>query len=77
MSKKHHGDPAPVPAGNRPQGGPAKAAAEDGDEAVPDDHETGTGFSDKDAAGRHGNFTGAGGHPIQQPGHKNDGGQKH
>ena len=77
MSKKHHGGPGPVPAGNRPQGGPEKAAVEDGDEATPDAHETGTGFSDQDAAGRQGNFTGAGEHPIKQPGPRNDGGQKH
>jgi len=69
MTKKHHGGPAPIPSGNRPQQGPPT------DDAVEDQTGTNTGsnFQDQDAKRRLGDFTGAGEHSRQQPGALNDG----
>jgi hypothetical protein len=73
MSKKHHGGPAPVPPSNRPQTGPSKAKMVDDDAAVPDEHETGTGFNEQDPQRRLGGYESAGEHSIQQPSDLNDG----
>ena len=68
MSKKNH--PAgPVPAGNRPQAGPAYTPKDDA--AEPDN--TGTGFSEQDEKRRLGGYTTAGEHSRVQPGRANDG----
>ena len=71
MSKKHHGGPAPVPPGNRPQGGNANDPTND--EQTPPTHADGTGFEEQDPQRRLGDFTGKGEHSIQQPSPRNDG----
>ena len=73
MSKKHHGGPAPVPPGNRPQTGPAFTTPDD-QNGLTEDVEAG--FSDQDPKRRLGGFTGPGEHARQQPGPLNDGGQQ-
>ena len=72
MSKNHHGGPAPVPPGNRPQGGPGGVAKKI-DEEEPDPH-AGDPFNDQDPQRRLGGFETAGEHARQQPGPLNDGG---
>jgi len=73
MSKKHHGGPAPVPPGNRPNAAPGQAA----DDLPPTaDADSGSPFNDQDEQRRLGGYTGAGEHSIQQPGKMNDGGNR-
>jgi hypothetical protein len=69
MSKKHHGGPAPVPPGNRPQSGPAGS----GDEPTIDT-DTGEGFQEQDPKRRIGGYETTGEHSRVQPGPLNDGG---
>jgi len=71
MSKKHHGGPAPVPPGNRPQSGPPSPTTEEENPGAETD--PGTGFQEQDPKRRLGDFGGAGEHPIQQPSRLNDG----
>ena len=74
MSKKHHGGPAPVPPGNRPQSGPPSPTGEDEkQEPGTEPNAGGVGFQEQDPKRRLGDHTGAGEHPIQQPGRLNDG----
>ncbi|MFO0851377.1 MAG: hypothetical protein U0871_22890 [Gemmataceae bacterium] len=71
MSRKHHGGPSPVPAGNRPQAGPGFAdPAAAPPEPAPD---TGVGDQEQDPKRRLGGFEGKGEHSRQQPGMLNDG----
>jgi hypothetical protein len=72
MSKKHHGGPAPVPPGNRPNAGPANAPGTNA-EQLPQDAENGAPFNDQDEKRRLGGFETAGEHSIQQPSRLNDG----
>lgn len=72
MSTKHHGGPAPVPPGNRPQSGPAHQA-EDEHAADQSDTDTGAPFQEQDPQRRLGGYSGTGEHPIQQPTQLNDG----
>jgi len=65
--KKHRKGPAPVPPGNRPQGGPVKDI-----ETPEETPKGGAGFQEQDPKRRLGNFTGAGEHAYQQPGGSND-----
>ncbi len=75
MSQKNH-LPGPVPAGNRPHAGSAEAApGPNGNEQPGDQH--GTGFQEQDPKRRLGNYTGAGEASRQQPGPRNDGGERH
>lgn len=72
MSRKHHGGPAPVPPGNRPQGG----TGFDPDAAHPDNtaaEDAGGGFQTQDPKRRLGGYATEGEHPRQQPGRLNDG----
>jgi hypothetical protein len=72
MSKKHHGGPGPVPPGNRPHSGPQHT--ETGESPHPNAGENaGAGFQEQDVKRRLGDYAGAGGHPIPQPGRLNDG----
>jgi hypothetical protein len=71
MSKKHHGGPAPVPPGNRPQRIPAPTTGSD--EAATPTTDNGASFQDQDPKRRLGGFGGAGEHPRQQPGALSDG----
>jgi hypothetical protein len=71
MSKKHHGGPAPVPPGNKPQGGPGGPVG--GDEPTENDTNGGAPFQEQDEKRRLGGYGTAGEHPIQQPGRLNDG----
>jgi hypothetical protein len=72
MSQKHH-SPGAVPPGNRPQSGPASQP--------PDESEQGqaevASFQEEDPKRRLGDYTATGDHARQQPGPRNDGGQKH
>ncbi len=72
MSKKHHGGPAPVPPGNRPQSGPAPAPGTD-DAQQPENAPDGAPLSDQDEKRRLGGYQTAGEHAIQQPSKLNDG----
>ncbi|VTS00506.1 unnamed protein product [Gemmata massiliana] len=72
MSKKNH-SPGPVPPGNEARAGPGFQAQDEQADAAAD----GTGFQEQDPKRRLGDFTGAGEHSRQQPGPKNDGGQRH
>jgi hypothetical protein len=70
MSKKHHGGPAPIPAGNRTTHGLETGT----DVEVPlPDSDVEAGFHDQDPKRRLGKFGGAGEHPRQQPTALNDG----
>ncbi len=69
MSKNHHGGPAPVPPGNRPQAGPGGTGMK-GKELDPD---TGESFQQQDPQRRLGGFETAGEHARQQPEPLNDG----
>jgi hypothetical protein len=64
--KKKHTDP--VPPGNRPSTG---AASDRPDDAAPPAPE-GAPFAEQDPKRRLGNYGGAGEHPYQQPGGRND-----
>lgn len=70
MSTKHHGGPAPVPPGNRPQRGPGIDPTTDDVNPV----DTGEPFNDQDPQRRLGGYGTAGEHPVQQPSALNDGG---
>ncbi len=72
MSKKHHGGPAPVPAGNQPKAGPVPST---GNEMQPSKNDANAGdpFNDQDVKRRLGDFETAGEHSRQQPGRLNDG----
>ncbi len=69
MSKKHHGGPGAVPAGNRPHAGPSYTP----DTEVPADTQKGgeVAAQEQDPKRRLGDFTGTGEHSIEQPGGKN------
>jgi hypothetical protein len=72
MSKKHHGGPGPVPAGNRSNKGVARTEDEDA-ASVPDaDENRGQPDSDHDPKRGIGNYEGKGEHARQQPGSLND-----
>jgi hypothetical protein len=73
MSKKHHGGPAPIPAGNRPKTGVTPTPGEEGEESggIPKGGEVHS-QQEEDPQRRLGDFTGTGEHSIQQPGGKND-----
>ncbi len=73
MNQKHHGGPAPVPAGNQSKKGPALGDLSE-DAPAPDNE--GTGFQEQDVQRRLGDFTGKGEHSIQQPTKRNDGAKK-
>lgn len=73
MSKNHHGGPAPVPPGNRPQGGPGAPPGGIGDGTNPGSGDEGAGFGDQDPQRRSGGYSNAAQHPRQQPGRLNDG----
>jgi len=77
MSKKSH-LPGPIPAGNRPQGGTSSQPL-DPDQMEPgqDGASNGEPFQEQDPKRRLGDFTGKGEHSRQQPGPKNDGGERH
>jgi hypothetical protein len=64
---------APVPPGNRPQGGPPGAQPDTiGNQPnIPNTGNEG-GFQEQDPKRRLGNYGGAGEHPVQQLGGKND-----
>jgi len=66
--KKHT---APVPPGNRPQGGPPDVAAR-GDTTGQQAPAEGAPLQEQDEKRRLGNFEGAGEHAYQQPGGQND-----
>ncbi len=69
MSKKHHGGPGPIPAGNRPKAG---ASFNSDEEQVPGVTEGEVGSQqEEDPKRRLGDFTGKGEHSIQEPGGKN------
>ena len=70
MSKNHHGGPAPVPPGNRPQTGPAKPFSTP---ETPADAAEGASFQEQDVRRRLGDYSGTGEHPRQQPTPVNDG----
>jgi len=72
-SKKNHG-PAPVPPGNRAHAGPPAAPGHPADDQ-PSEHDANgnASFQEQDPKRRLGDFSGAGEHPIQQPGRLNDG----
>ena len=72
MSKKHHGGPAPVPPGNRPNAGPPPAPGTD-DTQPPADAADGAPFNEQDDKRRLGGYQTAGEHAIQQPSKLNDG----
>lgn len=72
MSKKNH-SPGPVPPANQSQAG-SGFQQQDGQNEMADQ---GAGFQEQDPKRRLGDFTGAGEHARQQPGPKNDGGQRH
>lgn len=67
-NKKNHGS-APVPPGNRQQGGPIETQDNTPEKAPLSD---GTGFQEEDPKRRLGDFTDKGEHSIQQPGGKKD-----
>jgi hypothetical protein len=70
--KKRHG-PAPIPPENRPQGGPQDPENELLlDQAAEQDKDAGAAFNEQDPKRRLGNYGGAGEHPFQQPGGRND-----
>ncbi len=77
MSSKHHGGPAPVPPGNRPQAGVSNPYGDpvgpgsEGGAAI----DSGAGHQERDPLRREGNFETAGEHARQQPGRLNDGDQ--
>ncbi|MBP3958308.1 hypothetical protein J8F10_23925 [Gemmata sp. G18] len=73
MSKKNH-SPGPVPPANQPHAGTSFKPQDDEQNTVDQD---GTGFQEEDPKRRLGDFTGTGEHARQQPGPKNDGGQRH
>ena len=72
MSKKHHGGPGSVPAGNLPKAG--VGFTPDNEVVQPDGIQEGGGApaQEQDPKRRLGDFTGTGEHSIQQPGGKND-----
>lgn len=63
--KKHT---PPVPPKNRPKAGPPAGAVEEQSQAPVE----GAPFQDQDPKHRLGNYGGAGEHPLQQPGGRND-----
>jgi hypothetical protein len=73
MSKKHHGGPGPIPAGNRPQTGPAYSEKPDENPPSHNDADNPAAFQDQDAKRRLGGFETAGEHARQQPSRLNDG----
>ncbi|HEX4590110.1 MAG TPA: hypothetical protein VH120_09295 [Gemmataceae bacterium] len=66
MSKQHQ--PAPTPAGNRPQAGPPHGDSTETPHASRED-----GFQEQDPQRRLGDFESAGEHSRQQPSALNDG----
>jgi hypothetical protein len=74
MSKNHHGGPAPVPPGNRPQAGPGGGDTTSGGMSDTSDPNDGAAFHEQDPQRRLGGFESAGEHSRQQPGPLNDGG---
>lgn len=70
---KKHG-PAPIPPGNRPQGGTAPLP--DADEPLPAGKDDGAPFQEQDPKRRLGDYGTQGEHPIQQPTPLNDGTQR-
>jgi hypothetical protein len=72
MAKKNH-PPAPVPPGNRPQAGPlgVQDETQESQSGTPET-EGGAPLQEQDPKRRLGNYGGAGEHPYQQPGGRND-----
>ena len=75
MSKKHHGGPGPVPAGNRPQSG-ADFTPENDEEMTGGQEGGERSEQEQDTKQRLGDFTGTGEHSIQEPGGKNGSNRK-
>jgi hypothetical protein len=70
MANKKRKGSAPVPPGNKPQGGPAMPG-----EKQPPAAPGGAPFNDQDEKRRLGGYQTAGEHAIQQPSELNDGGK--